>query len=168
MAIPALGSVFTLECLGTAPGGARFLDGRTLRATVGLAGDAMASGTQWALTRHAHDVVTAAELVATLNSFARQDLAMIATISTSSHQIKLVGRRSAGIALPAQLAGKRVGTVLGSSAQYFLDSWLLFHNIDPQQVKVVGFPPEQLTAALYDAPTIGASLPAEYGTVSAI
>lgn len=94
------------------------------------------------------DVATAAELVATLNSFSRQDLALIATISTSSHQIKLVGRRSAEIALPAHLAGKRVGTVLGSSAQYFLDSWLLFHNIDPQQTTVVGLAPDQLTASL--------------------
>jgi NitT/TauT family transport system substrate-binding protein len=94
------------------------------------------------------DVATAAELVATLNSFLRQDLAMIATISTSSHQIKLVGRRSAGISLPADLAGKRVGTVPGSSAQYFLDSWLLFHNIDPQKIKVVGSAPDQLAASL--------------------
>lgn len=74
---------------------------------------------------------------------------MIATISTSSHQIKLVGRRSAAISLPAHLAGKRVGTVLGSSAQYFLDSWLLFHDIDPQQIKVVGFAADQLAAALH-------------------
>ena len=73
---------------------------------------------------------------------------MIATISTSSHQIKLVGRRSAAISLPAHLAGKRVGTVLGSSAQYFLDSWLLFHDIDPQRTKVVGFAADQLVAAL--------------------
>lgn len=94
------------------------------------------------------DVATAAELVATLNSFSRQDLALIASISTSSHQIKLVARRSAGITLPAHLVGKRVGTVLGSSAQYFLDSWLLFHDIDPQQTKVVGFAADQLTASL--------------------
>ena len=58
MAIPALGSVFTLECLGDAPGGPRFLDGRTMDRTVGLARDFSTSGTQWALTRHAQDVVT--------------------------------------------------------------------------------------------------------------
>lgn len=100
------------------------------------------------MTDGSAEVATAAELVATLNSFSREDLALIATISTSSHQIKLVSRRSAGISLPAHLAGKRVGTVLGSSAQYFLDSWLLFHNIDPQQTKVVGFAADQLAAAL--------------------
>ncbi|MBC7993914.1 MAG: ABC transporter substrate-binding protein [Rhizobacter sp.] len=99
----------------------------------------------------AAEIATAAELVATLNSFARQDLAMIATISTSSQQIKLVGRRSAGITLPAHLAGKRVGTVPGSSAQYFLDSWLLFHDIGPQQIKMVGLAPEQFTASLQRA-----------------
>ncbi len=100
------------------------------------------------LTDGSAEVATAAELVATLNSFSHPDIALIATISTSSQQIKLVGRSSSGIFLPADLAGKRVGTVLGSSAQYFLDSWLLFHNIDPQTIKVVGFAADQLAPAL--------------------
>ena len=58
MSIPAIGSVLTLECLGDAPGGPRFLDGRTVDSTVGLTGDSVPSGTQWALTSHAQDVVT--------------------------------------------------------------------------------------------------------------
>jgi hypothetical protein len=58
MSIPAIGSVLTLECLGDAPGGPRFLDGRTMDSTVGLTGDSVPSGTQWALTSHAQDVAT--------------------------------------------------------------------------------------------------------------
>ena len=57
------------------------------------------------------DLATAAELVVTLGSFSRADLAIIATISASSHQIKLIARRSAGVTAPSQLRGKRVGTV---------------------------------------------------------
>jgi len=94
------------------------------------------------------DLATAAELLLTLNSFKRPDLVILATVSTSSHQIKLVARRSAGIAAPAQIVGKRIGTVIGTSAQYFLDSWLLFYRIDPKQVTVVPLEPDQLVGAL--------------------
>ncbi len=92
-------------------------------------------------------VATAADVVATLNSFSRDDLAFIASISTSSHQIKLIARKSAGITSPDSLQGKRIGTVTASSAQYFLSSWLLFHNIDPERVRVVSLLPDQITPA---------------------
>ena len=78
----------------------------------------------------------------------RHDLAIVATISASSYQIKLVARRSARIAQPAQVRGKRVGTVPGSSAQYFLDNWLVFNDIRPEAVHVVGLAPDQLVPAL--------------------
>ena len=100
------------------------------------------------LAEGAADVATAAEVVVTLQSFQREDLAIIATLSASSHQIKLIGRRGAGIAQPAQLRGKRVGTVVGTSAQYFLDTWLLFHEIDPSKATIVPLAPEQTAGAL--------------------
>lgn len=94
------------------------------------------------------DVATAAELVVTLSSFTRSDLTIIATISASAHQIKLVARRSAGVDSPQQLRGKRVGTVAGTSAEYFLDSWLLFHDLTSKDVAVVPLAPVQLSGAL--------------------
>ncbi len=94
------------------------------------------------------DLATAAELVVSLNSFTRPDLVILGTLSTSSHQIKLIARRSAGIGEPGQLRGKRIGTVAGTSAQYFLSTWLLFHDMEPQSVTVVPLAPEHLSAAL--------------------
>jgi ABC-type nitrate/sulfonate/bicarbonate transport system substrate-binding protein len=94
------------------------------------------------------DVATAAELLVATGSGAHRDLAIIATISASSYQIKLVARRSAKIAEAPQVRGKRVGTVLGSSAQYFLDNWLVFNDIDPDAVTVVGLAPDKLAGAL--------------------
>jgi NitT/TauT family transport system substrate-binding protein len=93
-------------------------------------------------------IATAADVVATLNSFTRDDLAFIATISASSHQIKLLARKSTGIGTPLNVKGKRIGTVAGSSAQYFLHSWLLFHDISPAEVHVVPLPPDQIVGAL--------------------
>jgi ABC-type nitrate/sulfonate/bicarbonate transport system substrate-binding protein len=94
------------------------------------------------------NVATAAELAVVLASGERSDLAIIATLSTSSHQIKLVARRSAGINAPGDLAGKRIGTVMGTSAQYFLVNWLLYHGIEPGKVSVEPVPPDQLAAEL--------------------
>lgn len=100
------------------------------------------------LTEGAADLATAAELLVALDSFRPSDVAIIATISSSTHHIKLVARHSAGVRVPGDLRGKRVATVSGSSAQYFLDSWLVFHEIDPAEVQTVPLAPEQLGAAL--------------------
>ncbi len=94
------------------------------------------------------DVATAAELLVATSSEAHRDLAIIATISASSYQIKLVARRSAKIAEAPQIRGKRIGTVPGSSAQYFLDNWLVYNDIDPASVTVVGLAPDKLAQAL--------------------
>jgi len=93
-------------------------------------------------------LATAAELIATLNSFTRQDLAFIASISASSSQIKIVARRSAGIAAPSQVAGKRVGTVQGSSAAYFLGRWLALDNPRGRDSTIVSMEPGRIAAAL--------------------
>jgi len=100
------------------------------------------------LTEGQVSAATAAELIATLNGPAHPDLVYIASISASSHQIKLVARKAAGIALPSDIVGKRIGTVMGSSAQYFLSSWLLFHDIPQERVKIVPVAPDQAAAAL--------------------
>ena len=62
------------------------------------------------------ELATTSELAVAAGSAAHRDLAIFATISTSSYQIKLVARRSAKIAEAPQVRGKRVGTVPGSSA----------------------------------------------------
>lgn len=94
------------------------------------------------------DVATAAELQVVAGSASRHDLAIVATISTSSYQIKLVARRSAQIMEAPQVRGKRIGTVPGSSAQYFLDNWLVFNDIRPGDVQVVGLAPDKLVPAI--------------------
>ena len=94
------------------------------------------------------DVATAAELQVATNAAAHRELAIVATISTSSYQIKLVARRSAQIAEAPQIRGKRVATVPGSSARYFLDNWLVFNDVDPAAVTLVGLSPDKLLPAL--------------------
>jgi ABC-type nitrate/sulfonate/bicarbonate transport system substrate-binding protein len=102
---------------------------------------------QW-LAEGQVDLATAAELMVATGDAARRELAIIATISTSSYQIKLVARRSAKIAEASQIRGKRIGTVPGTSAQYFLDSWLVYNDIEPASVTIAGLAPDKLLAAL--------------------
>lgn len=93
-------------------------------------------------------LATASDIPVMFNSFTRSDFAIVATFVTSGNDLKLVARRSAGITSAAQLDGRRVGTVKGASAQYFLDAFLLFHDVDPQRVQMVDLAPERMAAAL--------------------
>ncbi len=94
------------------------------------------------------EVATSSELLVAVGSATRADLAILATISASAYQIKLVARRGTQLAEAPQIRGKRVATVMGSSAQYFLDNWLVFNDIDPRTVTVVPESPEAIVAAL--------------------
>ena len=93
-------------------------------------------------------LATATELPVMFNSFERSDYAIVATFSTSNRDVKLVTRKSAGISNPRSLEGKRIGTVKGASAQYFLDSYLLFYDVDPTKVNIISLAPEQMAAAM--------------------
>ncbi|MGM9481436.1 ABC transporter substrate-binding protein [Roseateles sp. NT4] len=101
------------------------------------------------------DLGTASETAIAFESLARTDFAVVATFSSTTSDVQLVARRSAGIQAPGDLVGKRVGVVKGTSAQYFLDSVLLTHNVDPQSVIQVALQPEAaldtLVAAQVDA-----------------
>lgn len=94
------------------------------------------------------DIATATELPVTFQSFKRNDFAIFATFVTATQDVKVLVRRGAGIERLAQLAGKRVATVKATSAHYYLDSALLFEGVDPQQLDLIGLPPEQVGPAL--------------------
>ena len=82
---------------------------------------------------------TCADLLVALDGLAPEGpgVRILATISTSSSQIKVVGRSSAGIRAPTDFVGKRVGTVRGSSAQYLLHLWLAQHRIEASAIQEV-------------------------------
>ena len=93
-------------------------------------------------------LATASELPVVFQSFTRTDYAIVATFTTGTKNIALIGRRSAGIADHSGLIGKRVGVIVGTSAQYFLDTFLLFHGIDPSRLTLVPLAPEKLAPAI--------------------
>ncbi|HEU0202751.1 MAG TPA: ABC transporter substrate-binding protein [Burkholderiaceae bacterium] len=94
------------------------------------------------------DLATASEMPTMLNSLQRSDFAIVATFATSKRDVKLVARKSAGITKPSDLRGKRIGTIKETSSHYFLDLFLLFNNVDPKEIQLVGLTPEQIPIAI--------------------
>ena len=93
-------------------------------------------------------IATAADTPIVLSSFSSQAFFILATLSSSSNDTKLVARRSAGIAVPRDLAGTRIGTIVGTSAQYFLDAFLLFNGVDRRAVTIVNVTPAGASDAI--------------------
>lgn len=116
------------------------------------------------------DLATATELPVAFQSFKRADFAIFATFVSTAQDAKVIVRKSGGLQTLAQLVGKRVATTPGTSAHYYLDSALLFHGIDPQQLEMLGLPPEQVGPALRDGRADAAVIwePFAYETLRAL
>ncbi|MFL6626077.1 MAG: ABC transporter substrate-binding protein, partial [Vitreoscilla sp.] len=96
------------------------------------------------------DVATSAEMAVVQESFAHEDAAIVATMVHASDNLKLVARKGGGIAGGEQLAGRRVGVTLGTTAQYQLELHLLAVGVDPRRVAMVPLQPEDMAGALKD------------------
>jgi sulfonate transport system substrate-binding protein len=94
------------------------------------------------------DIATSSEAVVMFNSFKRSDFAVLCTFVTSDNDVKIIARADSGVRTVGDLVGRRVGTVSGASAQFFLDETLLLAGIDSAKVKMVHVNPEDLQAAL--------------------
>ena len=69
---------------------------------------------------------------------------IFATLMTTDHDIKVVGRRSAGVASGGDLAGKRLGYVGGTFGEIFLDRYLEKHGLAKSDLSLTTAGPAQL------------------------
>lgn len=83
------------------------------------------------------DLATNSETQALRGSVSNPDLRFIFTVAECPYRI--VARRSAGIERLADLRGKRVGTQLESSGEYFLDTLLRTAGLTAKDVTLVPF-----------------------------
>ena len=102
------------------------------------------------------DVATVGDMPLALRAFQSKDFAVLASMSHSSDDLKLVADSARGISAVAQLRGKRIGVVRGSASHYFLETLLFNAGIDPRGVTLVALTPE------------GAADAARNGTVDAV
>lgn len=95
------------------------------------------------LTDGEAQVATVADtpLVFALHAGHRFDI--IATFGSSSRDASLIARTDRGIAKPADLAGKRIGVVRGTSAHYFTNVFLLVNGVPRDSVNLVFIDPNR-------------------------
>lgn len=94
------------------------------------------------------DLAASAEFAVATSEAQKSEVAILATLGESARQIKLIASRDAGIVNAADIAGKRVATVAGTSAQYFLDRWLVFQNINPEAIDLKAMDSGELLSAM--------------------
>jgi NitT/TauT family transport system substrate-binding protein len=78
----------------------------------------------------------------------RQPISVVATIATAENDLGIVGRRDRGIAIAADLKGKRIGVTMRTGAEFVLDVILTHQKLSDGDVTLRELKPEELSAAL--------------------
>jgi NitT/TauT family transport system substrate-binding protein len=94
------------------------------------------------------DISTVAPTPIMFNSFDRQDFSIFATFVYSYDDVKVIARRDKGITTAADLRGKKVGTPVGTTGQFFLDAFLIHNKLLDSEVEMVDIAPSALPDAL--------------------
>jgi sulfonate transport system substrate-binding protein len=105
----------------------------------------MAGGIPLLVDRTA-EAATNSETQALIRSVANPELRIVMTVAECWYRI--VGRRSAGIGRLRDLRGKRVGTPVNTSAEYYLSKMLRTVTLTEADVTVVPMPVPEMAAAM--------------------
>lgn len=91
---------------------------------------------------------TVADTPIALAAFTRTDLAIIATITMSGDELRMVARKDRGIGSAADLKGRRIGIIKGTSSHYYVETFLMFHGLKTADVTLVPMEVSAVAAAL--------------------
>jgi NitT/TauT family transport system substrate-binding protein len=94
------------------------------------------------------DIATAGDTPIVFSVINGKKITTLASIQTSNRNEAVVARRDRGIEKPADLKGKHIGVTLGTTADYFANSFLLAHGIERKQVTLIDMKPDEMAAAL--------------------
>lgn len=94
------------------------------------------------------DLATCAETPLVFAVLKGQQLSVLATIAGATKNNAVVARKDAGISTPRDLAGKRVGVTRGTTAEFFLDTFLIRYGVDRGAVHLVDLSPANIPDAL--------------------
>lgn len=72
----------------------------------------------------------------------------LAIIATSNENLAVVARKDGGITVPADLRGKQIGVTLGTTGEFFLDSFLSTRGISRKEVTIIDLEPSEMPDAL--------------------
>ena len=94
------------------------------------------------------DMATASETPVVFTVMAGGRLFVIATICDSEKDLGIIARKDKGISEAADLKGKTIGVTRGTASDFFLESFLDFHNVPKQTTKAVSLKPDEMEPAL--------------------
>jgi NitT/TauT family transport system substrate-binding protein len=94
------------------------------------------------------DFTTVAETPIAFQVMKGSRVYVLATLASVSKLYAVVARRDLGISSTSDLQGKKIGVALGTNAHYFLDSFLLFHRISRNGVRLLDVSTEKTVEAL--------------------
>ena len=94
------------------------------------------------------DMATVAETPVMFTVMGGGRLFVVATICDSEKDLAIVARKDRGILQPADLRGKTIGVTPGTTGDFFLESFLDFHNVPKQTTKTVPLKPDEMQPAL--------------------
>ncbi len=72
---------------------------------------------------------------------------VLAVIATSASSEGVVARKDRGIGQPADLRNRKIGATIGTTGEFFLDSFLAANGIGHNEVKVVDLRPSEIADA---------------------
>ncbi len=81
-------------------------------------------------------------------SLAGAKFEVLATLGTTSRHNRLLARADHGIKGVADLKGKRIGVIIGTTGHYFTDTLLQFYGLAPAQYTLVDLDPADQTGRL--------------------
>jgi NitT/TauT family transport system substrate-binding protein len=94
------------------------------------------------------DISAAAPTPIMFNSFNRQDFSIFATFAYAYEDIKVIANKDKGITTAADLEGKKIGTPMGTTGQFFTETFLIYNAVSPSDVELVNVAPSDLPPAL--------------------
>ncbi len=93
------------------------------------------------------DISTVAPTPIMLNSFERSDFSVFGTFVSSYEDVKVIARNDR-VTSAEDLRGKKVGTPMGTTGQFFLDAFLTNNAILSSEVEAIDIAPSDLPDAL--------------------
>jgi len=93
------------------------------------------------------DFAVAGDFVGVTNIFDNSDLRMLA-VASNQDVFRMLALKDHGIAVPADLRGKRVGVTRRNASEYYLGQFLTANGLTLDEIIVIDLPPADIAAQL--------------------
>jgi NitT/TauT family transport system substrate-binding protein len=94
------------------------------------------------------DLAVAYDFSVVASALAGDPLAVLASLHDSHRNVAILARRDRGVAVPRDLAHKRIGIAAGTGSEYYAYSLLTFYGISRDEVHLRDYPWPRLLGAL--------------------